>query len=85
MKKALILGIALLLVVVSGGLFSAQAGCFSWLSPCNWSSPCAGTSQAAAAPAPAPDYSWRPNPCSCGLSWLSPCCWHLSSTCGCGK
>ena len=81
MKKALILGIALLLVVVSGGFFSAQAGCFSWLSPCNWSSPCA-TAQPEAAPAL--DFSWRPNPCHCGLSWLSPCCWHLSSPCGCG-
>ena len=48
MKKTLIIGIALALVLVSGGLFSAQAncggGCLSSLSPCNWSlsflSPC---------------------------------------------
>ena len=48
MRKILIIGIALSLVLVSGGLFSAQAncgsGCLSSLSPCNWSlsslSPC---------------------------------------------
>jgi hypothetical protein len=48
MSKKLILGIALSLVLVSGGLFSAQAscggGCLSSLSPCNWNlsflSPC---------------------------------------------
>ena len=82
MKKALILGIAILLIGVSGGFSIAQAGCFSWLSPCNWTSPCAGTSQAQAAPAL--DFSWRPNACTCGLNWLSPCCWHLSSPCGSG-
>ena len=40
MNKKLILGIALSLVLVSGGFFSAQAnclgGCLSNLSPCNW-------------------------------------------------
>ena len=48
MKKTLIIGIALALVLVSGGFFSAQAncggGCLSSLAPCNWSlsflSPC---------------------------------------------
>ena len=52
MKKMLIFGIAITLVLVSGGLFSAQAGCLSWLSPCNWHSPCAGTSHDADAAAP---------------------------------
>ena len=48
MSKKLIFAIALSLVFVSGGFFSAQAncgsGCLSSLSPCNWSfsslSPC---------------------------------------------
>ena len=48
MRKILIIGIALSLILVSGGLFSAQAncggGCLSSLSPCNWNlsalSPC---------------------------------------------
>jgi hypothetical protein len=56
MRKLLVIGIALSLVLVSGGLFSAQADCgclpnlnpcginLSFLSPCNWNfsalSPC---------------------------------------------
>jgi hypothetical protein len=48
MSKTLIFGIALSLVLVSGGLFGAQAdgsgGCLSSISPCNWNfsalSPC---------------------------------------------
>ncbi len=83
MKKMLIFGIAITLVLVSGGLFSAQAGCLSWLSPCNWHSPCAGTSHDADAAAPL-DFNWRPNPCHCGWSRLSPCSWHFPS-CGCGS
>ncbi len=42
MRKMLIFGIAISLVLVSGGLFSAQAecgGCLSGLSPCNWHFP----------------------------------------------
>lgn len=37
MKKTLILAIALSLVLVSGGLFSAQADC--GLNPCGWHFP----------------------------------------------
>ena len=56
MRKLLVIGIALSLVLVSGGLFNAQADCgclpsinpcginLSFLSPCNWNfsalSPC---------------------------------------------
>ena len=43
MSKKLVLGIALSLILVSGGFFSAQAncggGCLSSLSPCNWHFP----------------------------------------------
>jgi hypothetical protein len=75
MNKKLILGIAISLVLVSGSFFSAQAGCFSWLSPC-----CQST--CASAPAPALDFNWRPNPnACCCLSWLSPCNWHLTCPC----
>lgn len=40
MRKTLIIGIALAMVLLSGSLFSAQANCgpgsLSFLSPCNW-------------------------------------------------
>ncbi|MGC9197165.1 MAG: hypothetical protein ACP5IL_17225 [Syntrophobacteraceae bacterium] len=43
MRKTLIVGIAIAMLLVSGGLFSAQANCgapsLSFLSPCNWRIP----------------------------------------------
>jgi hypothetical protein len=43
MRKTLIIGIALSLVLIGGGFFSAQAncggGCLSSLAPCNWHFP----------------------------------------------
>lgn len=71
MNKKLIVGIAIVLILVGGSFASAQAGCLSWLSPCNWHSSCSTQ------PAQPLDYSWRPNPCHCGFNWISPCCWNL--------
>ncbi len=87
MRKMLIFGIAISLVLVSGGLFSAQAGCFSWLSPCNWHSPCAGASHDEAAAAAKEEVATSScSPCNwhfpslCNLN-LNPCGWHFPS-CG---
>jgi hypothetical protein len=72
MRKILIIGIALSLILVSGGLFSAQAncggGCLSSLSPCNWNLSALA-------------------PCNWNFSALSPCNWHFPSVCGfhCGS
>jgi hypothetical protein len=71
MRKALIFGIALSLVLVSGGFFGAQAdgcnSCLCNLSPCNWHipSPC--------------NWHW---PSLCGCHLVSPCNWHWPS-CAC--
>jgi len=69
MRKTLIIGIALSLVLVSGGLFSAQAGCgggcLSSLSPCNW-------------------HISSLSPCNWNFSAISPCNWHFPSFCGFG-
>ena len=78
MSKKLIFGIALSLVLVSGGFFGAQAdcGCLSNLSPCNWRlsslSPC----------------NWRLSSISpCNWRFTSLCSLHTPSLCGfsCGS
>ncbi len=75
MRKALIVGIALSLVLVSGALFSAQAGCFDWLNPCNWHAPTLCPSASAAVES-APPKAVESSHCGC-FSWLNPCNWHF--------
>jgi len=82
MRKTLIIGIALSLVLLSGGLFSAQAGC-SGGSLCGLH---CGSRDADRTPIR--DVETAQASCSGGcLSFLSPCNWHLPSLCGlhCGS
>lgn len=84
MRKVLIPVIAFSLVLVGGAFLSAQASCFGFLNPCNWSlsSCCAPAVEAPAAaevPAPEPAAVQPTHGCCPDLSWLSPCNWHWPS------
>ncbi len=90
MRKILIIGIALSLILVSGGLFSAQAscsgGCLSWLSPCNWHFPslCGlSCSSRDVDVAPARVETAKADSGGGCLSFLSPCNWNLSALAPC--